>query len=115
MSLKHTICLKNNSTSPTIFNETHVITDRARAFFPFPSFWQGSWIGQDPIVINRRAGFRPREYYTPKSTTFTSSHAYPQHCFANRSTRYPCYPECIDDVYLKGDKYLRNSKIYTFR
>jgi hypothetical protein len=104
-----------NSTYPFRFYQTNVITEPARAFFPYPNFWRGDYKCSKPIVVHRQAGFRPREFKDQISSTIISAHPYPQHCFANPSTRYPCYPDCIDEIQPYRNDLMSYAKLYLYR
>lgn len=115
MAIPFEIALKQNSNIPVIFNQTNVITEKGRACFPYPNFWRGDYNSSVPIVVHRQAGFRPREC-SKLPPTKSTGHAYPQHCFAaSPSTRYPCYPECIDYIEDHKPYIMKYGKIFTYR
>lgn len=114
MSVRDLIKLKQ-SDQPYIFSQTNVITQPERAYFPYPNFWRGDYKSSRPIVVEREAGFRPRED-PPYESKRSIGHAYPDHCFeAAPSTIYPCYPECTEE-FKRYRRYMINyAKIYLFR
>lgn len=85
------ISLKNQD-KPYYSTGTCVITDVDS--FPYQRFYRGRYDSEDPIVMDRVAGWRPRcdnDYVAvPKKIEVK----YPNHCFQAASTTvYPCKPE----------------------
>ncbi len=114
MSIPELIKLKQSS-QPYILSQTNVITQPGRAYFPYPDFWRGDYRSDIPIVVEREAGFHPRED-APGLSKPEVGHAYPDHCFeASPSTQYPCYPECTEP-WKRYNRYMLNyAKLYLFR
>lgn len=113
--VKKEIALKNLIDIPYRHFQTNVITHKSRAYFPYPDWFRGEYTSDIPIVVEREAGFRPREYqknfFGVQYAERSIGHAYPQHCFrGSQNTRYPCYSECNTRRDL-----MPNSKIYLYR
>ena len=63
--------------------------------FPYNRHFRGVYYENEPIVMEREAGWRKRHdrCYQP---TYSYTPSYPKHCFqAGCSTVYPCYPEYL--------------------
>lgn len=96
------------SSEPTRYFKTGVLLDPARAEFPYRRYWRGDYRSDIPIVMDRRAGFYPRDESTVEPVKEPICD-YPQHCFqTSPATRYPCYPECTFDS-LQYRRYLLNA------
>ena len=61
--------------------------------FPYNRFFRGVYYKDNPIVVEREAGWRPHEDKCYKKAHFHEKRYYPNHCFeAPCSIVYPCYP-----------------------
>lgn len=49
-----------NSEIPFVFNQTNIVTDPDRAYFPYTYWFRGEYMSDIPIIVDREAGFRPR-------------------------------------------------------
>ena len=113
--LRREIELKNLSDDPYRYSQTPVLTQEARAYFPYPDWWRGEYTSDVPIIAEREAGFRPR-LERKKYWKGSTGHAYPQHCFRpGLQTRYPCYPECTQEYKRYDPSLQRYGKIYLYR
>jgi hypothetical protein len=80
----------------TINEASQVLTDFDS--FPYKRWFRGVYNSEDPIVIEREAGWRPRHdnCYKPTEPCCETKIPYPDHCFeVPCSTVYPCYPSYI--------------------
>ena len=61
--------------------------------FPYNRFFRGDYRSQNPTVINREAGYRPRNNSCYRGVIAHNKYEYPNHCFESAcSVVYPCYP-----------------------
>jgi len=96
VNVREMIALKKNSHPyyATSLSTTNALTDMDH--FPYSRFYRGVVGFDQPVLIEREAGWRPvdnRCYRLNKPYTDT---AYPNHCFETAcSTVYPCYPQYL--------------------
>ena len=100
---------------PTIYFRTNVVLDKDRACFPYKKFWRGNYQSSVPIVLDRQAGYYPRNEEIPKKVKELPCD-YPQHCFeTSPATRYPCYPECTKKASQYRRYLLNDAKHFLYR
>ncbi len=69
--------------------------------FPYNRFYRGEYNNPTPVVLEREAGWRPREDNCYKHMNIYGKNTkYPSVCFqVPCSTIYPCYPKSLHDIY----------------
>lgn len=76
---------------PYRFFASPIVTNSARAMFPYPNFWRGDYKCDYPIIDARQAGFRPRIDVGPPIPVY-DSFKLPKLCFETAPhTTFPCY------------------------
>lgn len=64
--------------------------------FPYPRWYRNEYKSSEPIIVEREAGYRPREDSCYRVKDYIIQHQEPNHCFESAcSTVYPCYPEYL--------------------
>jgi hypothetical protein len=64
--------------------------------FPYTRFWRGIPNSSNPVVMEREAGWRPREDQCYETTTSTEQPMYANNCFESAcSVVYPCQPKFL--------------------
>lgn len=103
------------SYEPTRYFRTAVVLDPGRAEFPYRNFWRGDYRSTVPIVMDRRAGYYPRDEEVAERPTEPACN-YPQHCFqTSPATKYPCYPECTFETVQYRRYLLNGAKHFLYR
>ena len=98
------------SLQPYRWGGTSTLLDAGREHFPYLQFYRGSYRSDIPIVLDRQAGFRPREI---PDVPHTKTPYYPAHCFEPAaSTIYPCYPECTKEAKFKNPHMNKYTRLY---
>ena len=63
--------------------------------FPYQRFYRGVYASPDPVIIERKAGYRKQEQPCYREKLIVKSE-YPKHCFEGpASVVYPCYPDYL--------------------
>ena len=101
----------------TIDNAEAEITDFDH--FPYTRFYRGVYNSSDPVVIEREAGWRPRQNQCYQVSECGKQKApYPNHCWESScSVTYPCYPGYLAKYTDKAalDVMLNNACIVQYR
>ena len=88
--------MKNNVNKVYYANQSdtrQVVTDFDH--FPYQRFYRGVHTSQDPIILEREAGYRKQEQSCYREKLIVKSE-YPKHCFEGpASVVYPCYPDYL--------------------
>jgi hypothetical protein len=90
-NIKNIIALKQQS-YPYYSTGTSILTDMDS--FPYTRFYRGEYTSDNPIIMEREAGWRSRCENDYKPIKDIQTTYYPNHCFqAAITTVYPCMPE----------------------
>jgi len=89
-----------NSEIPFVFNQTNIVTDPDRAYFPYTYWFRGEYTSDLPIIADREAGFRPRvEMQTIPVSFQTNPHSLRRQA---RSAYNTCYLNSSDGAVEDG-------------
>lgn len=75
----------------TINHASDIVTDIDH--YPYTRFYRGEYKSNQPIAMEREAGWRPQRNSCYSMNKIPERSPYPNHCFESAcSTVYPCYP-----------------------
>lgn len=94
LEIRNQINMKKNLDIPHYGTKDTVITDMDH--FPYTRFYRGSYTSENPIIMEREAGWRPHEKSCYTTLECTKTLPNPSHCFETAcSTVFPCYSNTL--------------------